>query len=72
MTQRIFTRDEFVYDVLNNLVHRRIITLPKSEINFSFNRILKYMHPNITITDNGDSITIIKPDNYHFNVFFKK
>ena len=72
--RRISTTNEFVYDVLNNMIHHNEIVLSKSDIAKSraLKHIVTRLNDTFTIEDGIDYITLKKIKKLDANIKFQK
>lgn len=74
MKQTIVTTNEFVYDVLNNMIHHNEIVLSKKDIADS--KSLRYMLGRLKTTfkssDDGEFLTLTKVRKLDANIKFCK
>jgi hypothetical protein len=74
MKRTIITSDEFVYDVLNNMVHHNEIIINKKDLAKSraLKHIVSRVHDTFSIEENVDYITLKKIKKLDANIKFLK
>lgn len=74
MKQRIITSNEFVYDVLNNMVHHNEVVIRKKDLENSraLKHIVSRLSDTFTMMDAGDHLVLTKTKKLDVNIKFLK